>query len=334
MHNEDCVNFGPAMQSVSNEVFGGGQGFGGGGHVRQRYAMTERDDASGLDHTWFRKNENRAGRWTSPDPYNGSMSLGNPQSFNRYSYVENQPTNFVDPRGLNAASPGTTYGGILWTMWYGNNIDGWRLVRQWFEAYPGSGGEGAGGGSGNGSSSPQDKISEDCKKAVKALGEDIWNKVQELMKAPPLFDIDSMLSLFGPGASLRIGSGNLFSSSMSEDLGRFWFGDYANPGETVGETFDRSEANGGTGAWTVRGFGVIDGIYYRGTSTSFTNNVHFLLHEVVHLAFPVMLSGRVELDTTLVEALGIVRDNGQSHSAAVSRFFNSGCNPKFGGVAP
>lgn len=60
----------------------------------------ERDDATGLDHAWFRKNENRAGRWTRPDPYKGSMSIGDPQSFNRYSYVENQPTNFVDPSGL------------------------------------------------------------------------------------------------------------------------------------------------------------------------------------------------------------------------------------------
>jgi RHS repeat-associated protein len=54
----------------------------------------------GLDHTWFRKNENKAGRWTSPDPYNGSATIGDPQSFNRYSYVTNQPTNFVDPSGL------------------------------------------------------------------------------------------------------------------------------------------------------------------------------------------------------------------------------------------
>lgn len=28
------------------------------------------------------------------------MSIGNPQSFNRYAYVENQPTNFTDPSGL------------------------------------------------------------------------------------------------------------------------------------------------------------------------------------------------------------------------------------------
>ena len=76
------------------------QGFNANTNLSQKYALTERDKATGLDHTWFRKNENKAGRWTSPDPYNGSMSLGNPQSFNRYSYVENQPTNFVDPSGL------------------------------------------------------------------------------------------------------------------------------------------------------------------------------------------------------------------------------------------
>ena len=28
------------------------------------------------------------------------MRLGNPQSFNRYAYVNNDPTNFVDPTGL------------------------------------------------------------------------------------------------------------------------------------------------------------------------------------------------------------------------------------------
>ena len=67
------------------------QGFGSAQNPRQKYGLTERDDATGLDHTWFRKHENRAGRWTGADPYNGSMNLGNPQSFNRFSYVENQP---------------------------------------------------------------------------------------------------------------------------------------------------------------------------------------------------------------------------------------------------
>ena len=38
------------------------QGFGSTNLPRQKYALTERDDATGLDHTWFRKHENRAGR--------------------------------------------------------------------------------------------------------------------------------------------------------------------------------------------------------------------------------------------------------------------------------
>ncbi|MFN6964694.1 MAG: RHS repeat-associated core domain-containing protein [Pyrinomonadaceae bacterium] len=67
------------------------------------YAMTEDDKATGLDHTWFRKLENNAGRWTSPDPYNGSASIGDPQRFNRYAYVNGDPVNFVDPSGLNRA---------------------------------------------------------------------------------------------------------------------------------------------------------------------------------------------------------------------------------------
>jgi RHS repeat-associated protein len=38
------------------------------------------------------------GRWLSPDPLGGDVS--NPQSLNRYAYVMNNPTSFVDPLGL------------------------------------------------------------------------------------------------------------------------------------------------------------------------------------------------------------------------------------------
>jgi RHS repeat-associated protein len=68
--------------------------------TRQRYAGTERDVDSGLDHTWWRKYRSAAGRWTSPDPYNGSMGVGDPQSLNRYAYVQNDPASLVDPSGL------------------------------------------------------------------------------------------------------------------------------------------------------------------------------------------------------------------------------------------
>jgi RHS repeat-associated protein len=77
-----------------------GQGYGAPDTNRQKYGLTQRDDVSGLDHTWWRKYESLSGRWTSPDPYNGSLTIANPQSFNRYSYTQNDPVNFVDPSGL------------------------------------------------------------------------------------------------------------------------------------------------------------------------------------------------------------------------------------------
>lgn len=119
------------------------KGYGISNNLRQKYGMTERDESSGLDHTWFRKYENQAGRWTSPDPFIGSINLADPQSFNRYSYVENQPTNYVDPSGLQ----------LIFIPY--NCIEG---VCRYFLLRTGGGGgngnPGEDGGGGGGSSSP------------------------------------------------------------------------------------------------------------------------------------------------------------------------------------
>jgi RHS repeat-associated protein len=76
------------------------QGYNTADQVRQKFGLIERDEITGLDHTLWRKYENMSGRWTSADPFNGAMSVADPQSFNRYSYVENDPVNQVDPTGL------------------------------------------------------------------------------------------------------------------------------------------------------------------------------------------------------------------------------------------
>ena len=76
------------------------QGYSAGDNTRQKYAGMETDDATGMAHTLWRQYDSSSGRWTSPDPYTASMTIANPQSFNRYSYVQNDPVNMRDPSGL------------------------------------------------------------------------------------------------------------------------------------------------------------------------------------------------------------------------------------------
>jgi RHS repeat-associated protein len=64
----------------------------------------ERDAESGLDYFGYRHYSSSMGRWMSPDPTGLDYAdLTNPQSFNLYSYVLNNPLKFVDPNGLYCA---------------------------------------------------------------------------------------------------------------------------------------------------------------------------------------------------------------------------------------
>jgi RHS repeat-associated protein len=72
---------------------------GGYGTIDDRYAgMQERDSESWLDPTPNRMYASTYGRWLSPDPVAGDPS--NPQSWNRYAYVLNNPATLSDPMGL------------------------------------------------------------------------------------------------------------------------------------------------------------------------------------------------------------------------------------------
>jgi RHS repeat-associated protein len=65
----------------------------------ERFAsLGQRDSENSLDPTLFRMYSSGQGRWLSPDPIGGDTS--NPQSLNRYAYVLNNPTNLIDPLGL------------------------------------------------------------------------------------------------------------------------------------------------------------------------------------------------------------------------------------------
>jgi RHS repeat-associated protein len=66
--------------------------------VRQQFTGQERDD-TGLDFFQGRYFTSAQGRFASVDPGNAGASLGDPQSWNGYSYVSNSPLRFTDPTG-------------------------------------------------------------------------------------------------------------------------------------------------------------------------------------------------------------------------------------------
>lgn len=61
-------------------------------------------DGTGLDHASARQYSSVTARWTVPDPYDGSYSINDPQSLNRYTYARNNPLAFEDPSGLQAGT--------------------------------------------------------------------------------------------------------------------------------------------------------------------------------------------------------------------------------------
>jgi RHS repeat-associated protein len=70
--------------------------------VSNNYDFTgyENDSDTGYNYANARFEGGRWGRFLSPDSYLGSMDMTNPQSLNRYSYVLNNASNFIDPSGL------------------------------------------------------------------------------------------------------------------------------------------------------------------------------------------------------------------------------------------
>jgi RHS repeat-associated protein len=58
-------------------------------------------DGSGLDYANARMYSGSRGRFTKPDPLGiKAADLNKPSSLNLYTYVENDPINFIDPDGL------------------------------------------------------------------------------------------------------------------------------------------------------------------------------------------------------------------------------------------
>jgi RHS repeat-associated protein len=78
-----------------------GIGFSGSGdNNRKKFTGYQRDTESALDFAQARYYGNTQGRFTSPDPFSGSATIADPQTFNRYAYCRNNPVTSVDPSGM------------------------------------------------------------------------------------------------------------------------------------------------------------------------------------------------------------------------------------------
>jgi RHS repeat-associated protein len=73
-------------------------GYGGMDGVRQKFTGYERDNETGLDFAQARYYGAVTGRFNSPDPIGGTTF--DPQTWNKYPYVLNNPLKYTDPYGL------------------------------------------------------------------------------------------------------------------------------------------------------------------------------------------------------------------------------------------
>ncbi len=99
----DYLPFGEELKS-SNGLRGTTLGYAAASadRIRQKFTIKERDNETGLDYFGARYYANVQGRFTSVDPENFQARLNatRPQSWNGYSYVNNNPLRSNDPTGL------------------------------------------------------------------------------------------------------------------------------------------------------------------------------------------------------------------------------------------
>ncbi|HEV3483723.1 MAG TPA: RHS repeat-associated core domain-containing protein, partial [Candidatus Acidoferrales bacterium] len=74
---------------------------GGTSTTTHKFTGYERDTESGLDNAQARYNSSSLGRFMSPDPVGNFVAdAANPQTWNLYTYVNNNPLTFIDPTGM------------------------------------------------------------------------------------------------------------------------------------------------------------------------------------------------------------------------------------------
>lgn len=145
---------GTRVSTCTNLLFGDG-----GGCVNYisntHFTGQEYNGEDGLTHFPARMYSMTQGRWMHPDPAGlAAVDITNPQTWNRYAYVTNNPVSYVDPLGLEvkACPPGTPDGTICLEVdgGGGGGNDGWGPCNPIDCGGGGVGGVGGGTGGGGG----------------------------------------------------------------------------------------------------------------------------------------------------------------------------------------
>jgi RHS repeat-associated protein len=97
---------GAVVSTIELDPWGGETNRSSSEAFQPRKFTTYEQDSIGSHEAMNRRYNRWWARFEQPDPYGGSYDLGDPQSFNRYSYVQNDPVSFVDPSGLRPCVPG------------------------------------------------------------------------------------------------------------------------------------------------------------------------------------------------------------------------------------
>jgi RHS repeat-associated protein len=154
---------GAFVSGVEVEPFGleTNRSFDWNGTNQKRKFTTYDRDSNGGDEAMFRRYAPKQDRFAQPDPYDGSYSLANPQSLNRYAYVQGDPVNFVDPSGLLLFHLYTVCVPVI-----KHNIEGDAYLDGTFRCY---GVYGSGDASGGGGTEPPAEEPTDCANFVDEL---------------------------------------------------------------------------------------------------------------------------------------------------------------------
>ena len=96
--------------------------------LAQKFTSQERDTETGLDFFQARYLGSAQGRFLGADPENTAANVSNPQTWNAYSYVLNDPVYWIDPSGLEPCDAGDDscdwgfdIGLGLWPPWWSSS---------------------------------------------------------------------------------------------------------------------------------------------------------------------------------------------------------------------